>query len=58
MSAPGSLGPEPGPSTHTSIVPGKIRGTSKDGKSVGGSRKDGDRLEIRDERGVLVLITR
>ena len=37
-----------GPRTHTSIAPGKIRGTSK----------DGDRLEIKDDRGVPVLVTR
>lgn len=47
-----------GPRTHTSIAPGKIRGTSKDGKTVGGSSKDGDRLEIKDDRGVPVLVTR
>lgn len=44
-----------GPRTTTSIAPGKIRGKSKDGKTVGGSCKSGDKLKISDDDGVPVL---
>ena len=43
------------PHTQTSIASGKVKGTSKDGKSISGSCKDGDRLEIKDEGGIPVL---
>jgi hypothetical protein len=41
--------------TTTSIAAGKIIGKSKDGKSISGSCKDGDSLEVKDEGGVPVL---
>ena len=41
--------------TTTSIAAGKIIGKSKDGKSISGSCKDGDNLEVKDEGGVPVL---
>jgi hypothetical protein len=44
-----------GPRTHTSIAPGAIRATSKDGKSFGGSCCDGDKLVVVNDRGVPVL---
>lgn len=44
-----------GAHTTTSIAPGKIIGKSKDGKSISGSCKDGDSLEVKDEGGVPVM---
>jgi hypothetical protein len=44
-----------GSHTQTSIAPGRIIGKSKEGKTVSGSCKDGDRLEIADDHGVPVL---
>jgi hypothetical protein len=45
-----------GAHTQTSIAPGKIIGKSKEGKTIGGSCKDGDRLEIKEEQGVPILL--
>ena len=46
-----------GANTTTSIASGKIIGKSdKSGKSFGGSCKDGDTLELKEESGVVVLI--
>ncbi len=45
-----------GAHTQTSIAPGKIVGKSKEGKTIGGFCKDGDRLEIRDEQGTPILV--
>ncbi len=45
-----------GAHTQTSIAPGKIVGKSKEGKSIGGFCKDGDRLEIQEEQGVPILM--
>ena len=45
-----------GAHTQTSIAPGKIVGKSKEGKTIGGSCKDGDRLEIKEEQGVPILL--
>jgi hypothetical protein len=45
-----------GAHTQTSIAAGKIIGRSKEGKTVGGSCKDGDRLEIKDDHGVPVIV--
>jgi hypothetical protein len=47
-----------GPHTHTTIAPGRIRATSKDGKSFGGSCRDGDKLVVENDRGVPVLRAR
>ena len=44
-----------GAHTTTSIASGKIRAVSKDGKSVGGSCRDGDSIKIVEDRGVLVI---
>ena len=44
-----------GSHTQTSIAPGRIIGKSKEGKTVSGSCKDGDRVEIVDDHGVPVL---
>lgn len=45
-----------GAHTQTSIAPGKIVGKSKEGKTFGGSCKNGDRLEIKEEQGVPILL--
>lgn len=45
-----------GSHTQTSIAAGKIVGTSKEGKTIGGFCKDGDKLEIKDEKGVPILL--
>jgi hypothetical protein len=45
-----------GSHTQTSIAPGKIVGKSKEGKTIGGFCKDGDRLEIKEEQGVPILM--
>ena len=47
-----------GAHTETSIAPGKIIGKSKDGKSISGFCKDGDRLEVKDEGGVPVMMVK
>jgi hypothetical protein len=47
-----------GSHTETSIDAGKIIGRSKEGKTVSGFCKDGDHLEIKDDRGVPILMTR
>ncbi len=44
-----------GPRTTTSIAPGKIRGKSKEGKTVGGSCKSGDNLVITADRDIPIL---
>jgi len=45
-----------GAHTQTSIAAGKIVGKSKEGKTIGGFCKDGDRLEIEEEQGVPILM--
>jgi hypothetical protein len=47
-----------GSHTETSIAPGKIIGRSPDGKSVSGFCKDGDHLEIKDDHGVPILMSK
>ncbi len=47
-----------GSHTETSIAAGKILGRSKEGKTVSGFCKDGDSLEIKDDHGVPILMTR
>ncbi len=44
-----------GSHTHTSIASGKIKGKSKNGKTISGSCKDGDKLEVKDEGGIPVM---
>ncbi len=45
-----------GPHTTTSIAAGKIKGKDeKTGKTISGSCKDGDSLEITDDHGIPVL---
>ena len=44
-----------GANTTTSIAAGKIRAISNEGKSFGGSCKDGDSLVVTEERGVVVM---
>jgi hypothetical protein len=44
------------PHTTTSIASGKIKGVdSKAGKSISGTCKDGDELEIKDDHGIPVM---
>lgn len=44
------------PHTTTTIAAGKIRGVDKkSGKSISGTCKDGDKLEVKDDRGIPVL---
>ena len=45
-----------GSHSQTSIAAGKIVGKSKEGKTIGGFCKDGDKLEISDDHGVPVLM--
>ena len=45
-----------GAHTQTSIAAGKIVGKSKEGKTIGGFCKDGDKLEIKNEKGVPILV--
>jgi hypothetical protein len=45
-----------GAHTETSIAAGRIIGKSKEGKTVSGTCKDGDRLEIKDDHGVPILM--
>jgi hypothetical protein len=40
---------------NVSIADGKIIGKSDDGKTIGGSCKDGDELVINEENGVCLL---
>jgi hypothetical protein len=47
-----------GAHTATHINPGKIVGKSDDGKGIGGFCKDGDKLVIKEEKGVPVLLPR
>jgi hypothetical protein len=47
-----------GAHTETSINPGKIIGKSKEGKTISGFCKDGDHLEIKEESGVPILMTK
>jgi hypothetical protein len=42
--------------SQTSIAAGKILGKSKEGKTIGGFCKDGDKLEIKEEQGVPILM--
>ncbi len=44
-----------GSHTHTSIQSGKIKGKSKNGKTISGSCKDGDSLVVKDEGGIPVM---
>jgi hypothetical protein len=44
-----------GAHTQTSIAAGKIVGKSKDGKTISGFCKNGDKLEITNDHGVPVL---
>jgi hypothetical protein len=45
-----------GAHTTTSIAAGKIKGVdAKAGKTISGSCKDGDSLEVKDEGGIPVL---
>ena len=45
-----------GAHTTTSIAPGKIVGKSKDGKSIAGTCKDGDKLIVKEDKGVPILM--
>lgn len=46
-----------GSHTTTSIASGRIKGVdAKNGKTIGGSCKDGDELEIIDDEGIPVLV--
>ncbi len=47
-----------GANTTTSIAAGKVKGISKEGKSIGGSCKDGDELVVKDEGGIPVMTLR
>ena len=45
-----------GPHTTTSIASGKIKGIdAKEGKTISGTCKDGDELEVKDDHGIPVL---
>jgi hypothetical protein len=44
-----------GSNTTTTIAAGTITGKSDDGKTIGGSCKEGDDLVIKDEKGIPVL---
>jgi hypothetical protein len=45
-----------GAHTTTTIAAGKIKGVdAKSGKTISGSCKDGDSLQVKDERGIPVL---
>ena len=45
-----------GAHTTTTIAPGTIVGKSKDGKTFGGSCKDGDNLVLKEDKGVPILM--
>jgi len=47
-----------GSHSQTSIASGKVVGKSKEGKTIGGFCKDGDKLEITDDHGVPVLMSK
>jgi len=48
-----------GPNTTTTIAAGKIKGVDKkSGKSISGSCKEGDKLEIKDDGGIPVLLVK
>jgi hypothetical protein len=47
-----------GSHTTTSIAAGRIVGRSKDGKSISGSCKDNDQLEVTDDHGVPVMVVK
>ena len=44
-----------GAHTLTTIAAGTILGKSDDGKSISGSCKDGDKIKIVEDKGVLVI---
>lgn len=44
-----------GSHTSTSIADGKIVAKSSEGKSFGGSCKKGDKLEVKEENGVVIM---
>lgn len=44
--------------SETSIASGKIKGKSKEGRTISGSCKDGDRLEVTDEKGIPVMMVK
>ncbi|HEY8923573.1 MAG TPA: hypothetical protein VIU64_04270 [Polyangia bacterium] len=45
-----------GAHTTTTIAPGTIVGKSKEGKTFGGSCKDGDNLILKEDKGVPILM--
>ena len=45
-----------GAHTSTTIASGKILGKSKEGKTIGGSCKDGDELVVKEEKGVPIIM--
>jgi hypothetical protein len=45
-----------GAHTTTTIASGKILGKSKEGKTIGGSCKDGDDLVVKEEQGVPLIL--
>lgn len=45
-----------GAHTTTTIASGTIVGKSKEGKTFGGSCKDGDSLVVKEEKGVPILM--
>jgi len=45
-----------GAHTTTTIAPGTIVGKSKEGKTFGGSCKDGDNLVVKEDKGVPILM--
>lgn len=47
-----------GSHSQTTIADGKIVGKSKEGKTIGGFCKNGDRMEITDDHGVPVLMAK
>ena len=47
-----------GSHTETSIAAGKIIGRSPEGKTVSGFCKDGDSVEIKDDHGVPILMSK
>ncbi len=44
-----------GGNTTTSIASGKVKGVSKEGKTISGSCRDGDELVVKDEGGIPVM---
>ncbi len=47
-----------GAHTETSIAAGKIIGRSKEGKTVSGFCRDGESVEIKDDHGVPILMSK